>query len=87
MKIHFKLQSNHYTHKQNDFCDENPIVIDWNYPALPQPNDVIDNDNILGNSLSAGLDKGLTWRVDYIYWNKPDGNAGQIIPEIYLTGM
>jgi len=82
MKILIKLDSCFYNDKQNQYCYDNMIELEWDLPFLPRQNDLFDCDSIIDDKMPE-FDIGLSWNVDCINYKKING---KITPILWLVG-
>ena len=82
MKILIKLDSCFYNDKQNQYCYDNMIELEWDLPFLQRQNDLFDCDSIIDDKMPE-FDIGLSWHVDYINYKKING---KITPILWLVG-
>jgi hypothetical protein len=68
--------------------NDNPLVVDWNYPFLPQRNDLVSSDFLVDPEIFGEgeyFDKiySLSWHVGYVNWAKI---GSELLPVINLFG-
>lgn len=82
MRILIILESTFYSNKQNQYCYDNMIELDWELPFLPNNKDFFDCDSILEDKM-PDFYEALSWSVESINYEKIDG---KITPILWLIG-